>query len=333
MSRLHVSSWAARFRFLGVALSLALPAAAQRPEATAEQLFQEGRQLMQDGKIKEGCAKLAQSQKLDPAAGTLLNLGECYEKNKQIASALSSYKQAWELARERKRADWTSFAEERMRELEPRVPRVRVTGALPQGAHAELDGRPIDLTDTGVVLRVDAGEHRVTVVSGERELMTRTFVAVEGKTEEVVVEGTQKKSAAPGPQPPPVSVPPPSSNESSAPGVAPAVWIVGGSGLAAAALGGVFLGVREAQVSSIVSDCGPSGSALPASRYQGCVDRGSSVGTMMGLSIAAFSLGAVLLGSALVMHLTSGPGDVRKDASVRASCFPGIGAASCVVRF
>lgn len=314
----------------GVVFAMAGLARAQHPEATAEQLFQEGRQLMQEGKYKEGCPKLAQSQRLDPAAGTLLNLGECYEKNNQLASAISSYKQAWELARERKRSDWTSFAEERMRALEPRVPRVRISGALPAGAHAELDGRPIEYAESQIVLRVDVGEHRLVVVSGERELVARTFVAAEGRTDDVSLDDGPKKG---GPSPPanPPKVP---AKETSGGGPSPAVWILGGASLGALALGGILLGVREGQVSSIVSDCGASGTALPAARANDCNDRGSGVGTTTALSIAAFGAGAVLAGSALVVYLTSNSSDARKETSrLRASCLPGFGGASCVVRF
>ncbi len=60
----------------------ASPASAQdaaKKKKSAELLFQEGQQLIKDGKHAAACPKFEQSQKLDPAIGTLLNLAHCYE--------------------------------------------------------------------------------------------------------------------------------------------------------------------------------------------------------------------------------------------------------------
>src|SRR5262249_43923611 len=49
------------------------PAWAQRADAGA--LFDQGRELMEQGKTAEACAAFEQSMKLDPQRGTLYNLG------------------------------------------------------------------------------------------------------------------------------------------------------------------------------------------------------------------------------------------------------------------
>lgn len=293
--------------------------------ASAEQLFQEGRQLMQENRFKEACPKLAQSQALDPAAGTLLNLGECYEKAGQLATAFTTYKLAWQAASERKRPDWVSFAEERMRSLEPKLPRLRITGQKPPGTHVELDGRPLpeDLTGT---LRVDPGDHRIVVVDRDREIAVHTVHATEGVTTDVSLDepGTPKPVPPPA-TPPPRVVPPPS--PASGGGVAPAVWILGASSLVSLAVGGIFLGVREGQVSSIVSDCGKDGTVLPPAKFASCSDRSVAVPTA--LSIAGFGLGAALGLTALIVHFTSNSGSKEPMAM----CAPGVGGGSCTVRF
>src|SRR5436305_1863991 len=79
----------------------------------AQALFEEGRRLMAAGKYAEACPKLAASQKLDPGAGTLLNLASCYEKAGQNASSWATFKEAAAAARQSGHADWEKAAREK----------------------------------------------------------------------------------------------------------------------------------------------------------------------------------------------------------------------------
>ena len=63
--------------------SLALAGPDER--IAAEALFDEGKSLMIEGKLAVACEKLEQSQRIDPAVGTLLYLAECYEKSGRTA--------------------------------------------------------------------------------------------------------------------------------------------------------------------------------------------------------------------------------------------------------
>ena len=71
-------------------------AAAQPTTASAEAdtLFDQGRSLMEAGKIAEACAAFDASQKLSPAVSTLLNLARCREQNQQLATASGLYRDA-----------------------------------------------------------------------------------------------------------------------------------------------------------------------------------------------------------------------------------------------
>src|SRR5690349_1387185 len=74
--------------------SLARMAHAQPAAAQAETLFDRGRDLLAAGKIAEACDAFESSQNLDPQLTTLLNLADCREKNKQLASAWGHFLEA-----------------------------------------------------------------------------------------------------------------------------------------------------------------------------------------------------------------------------------------------
>lgn len=110
-------------------LSEVASADAQPVGAQADVLFREGRNLMADGKIPEACVAFEQSQKLDPAVTTLINLAACRERLGQLATA-------WELLREAERQAQSAndeaatqlhiIALERAAKLELRVSRLTI---------------------------------------------------------------------------------------------------------------------------------------------------------------------------------------------------------------
>ena len=76
-----------------VVAALLLGATRARADATteADALFDEGLKAMDAGDHAAACAKFGESQRLDPAAGTLLHLGNCYEKVGKTASAWATF--------------------------------------------------------------------------------------------------------------------------------------------------------------------------------------------------------------------------------------------------
>lgn len=131
--------------------------------AAAEQLFLEGRKDVERGAVDEGCSKLARSQSLDPSAGTLLNLADCYERQGKIATAWSSFREAARAASDRKRADWEELAEARARALEPRLSKivVVVSADAPRDLRVIVDDVELPREAFGAAVPREVGSHRI----------------------------------------------------------------------------------------------------------------------------------------------------------------------------
>jgi hypothetical protein len=98
---------------------------ADEPEV-AEQLFREGHALLKEHRYSEACPKFAESQRRDPASGTLLALAYCQELASLLASAQASYVAAAELARAEKQDDRERAATERAQALTERLSTVTI---------------------------------------------------------------------------------------------------------------------------------------------------------------------------------------------------------------
>src|SRR5262245_63210105 len=85
-------------------------------DAGAEALFRAGREAAEKGDYASACARFEESHRLEPAAGTVFNLADCYEKRGQVASAWQRYREV----KERLPAgdERVTFAEGRIKALE-----------------------------------------------------------------------------------------------------------------------------------------------------------------------------------------------------------------------
>lgn len=134
-----------------VALALATTAAhAQTPErgdeagpASADELFSEGREAMREGDFVRACPKFAESQRLDPSLGTLLNLGLCEEQLGDLVSALAHLRAFVEQAPSGD--DRLAAASEQLTSLDRRVPRIdlRLAPDASPLTQITIDGAPL----------------------------------------------------------------------------------------------------------------------------------------------------------------------------------------------
>jgi len=128
----------------------------------ASRLFDEGVKLLDAGRVAEACPKLEASQRLEPAAGTLLNLAACYERSGRRVLALTTFRAAAEAAHARGRADWERTADEHAQSLAAVVPTLTITPADPrESLELRVDGAVV----TAASVPVEPGTHTVGATS------------------------------------------------------------------------------------------------------------------------------------------------------------------------
>jgi hypothetical protein len=186
---------------VAVALSTALPAAADGTDpAAAAALFQEGRDAAKRGDYASACPKLADSYRLDPAPGTLLNLADCNEHLGKLASAWQLFQQAAEhLTPTDTRMP---VAKQRIAALEARLPRLAVSlsADAPPGTKVTRDAVELGGGSLNTALPVDPGEHVVVATAPDREDRRYTVKVEQGKTERLVVEPGDPVVRSPAPK-------------------------------------------------------------------------------------------------------------------------------------
>jgi hypothetical protein len=164
----------------GVCLWLAAPAARAQgddPRAIAEALFRSGRELMAAGDLSEACAKFAESNRIDPKPGTLMNLALCHEKAGRTASAWAEYVQAAEISRRAGQDERERVANERAHSLEATLPHLVIDSSAGPDAAITLDDQPIGAGAFGTPIPVDPGEHVVAATAPGKDAFHETVTA------------------------------------------------------------------------------------------------------------------------------------------------------------
>jgi hypothetical protein len=213
--------------------------------ALAEMLFFTGKGMMGDGRIAQACPKFAESYRLDPAAGTLLNLAVCHDKEGKIASAWGEFRQALAEAKRANRQDRIDLANEAITRIEPDLPYVAITvppGVVVPGLEIQRNGVPLQAGAWNTELPIDPGTNEI--------LVTAPLYKPEKKT--VTLDKKQHLSVTIDPlELAPVEKPPPpfwTSQRKLGAGV-----LVGG--VVVAAVGAVFGGLALGQKSTSDQNC------------------------------------------------------------------------------
>jgi hypothetical protein len=148
--------------FFLAALALAPRVARAGDPVAAEALFRAGRAAVQRGDHRAACARFAESQRLEPAAGTLINLGDCKAKLGLWAASFQHYQEALDRLGEDTRVP---LVREKMKGVAPHVSRLEIELApgAPTGLAVLRDGESVGAASLGLALPVESGTHVVEV--------------------------------------------------------------------------------------------------------------------------------------------------------------------------
>ena len=302
--------------------------AGAQEQAAAEALFQDARQLMQDGKFAEACPKLVDSNKLDPAVGTLLYLGECYEKNGQSASAWATFQAAAESAHKAAQPERARVASDRASALLAKLSKITITVAAQArtaGLEVKRDGTDVGEATWGVGVPVDPGEHVIVAKApGKKDWSQTVRVEPDGKIAAVEIPAledaptAQPQAVGTGPtavaQPFPTDAkldqgPSPSHGNSQR----VIAFVAGGVGVLGLAAGTVFGLEAKSKENQSATDCSPS---APTQCNQAGVDLRHQGHNAATLSNVGFTVGVVGLLGGAALYFTAPSHSTPTAASV-----------------
>jgi hypothetical protein len=298
----RVASHARRSRcsFVGVSAWLlsASPCLAEEGDAAvADALFRAGREAIELNDPETAFKRFKESYRLDPAAGTLLNLADCEIALGRLADAGEHYRRILDTLDPVD--DRIPLVRDRLAALEPRIPKLELSlvSSAPPGTEVMRDGVRLTPASFGISLPQNVGQHELVFRSSGHLPSRYTLVLAEGETRHVVV--------APGPAAAPPPVPPapaPSSPHERAPESATPVaayWLLG-AGSAAAVATGVFAWRYAAESATVDRHC-PT--------VHGCDDEGlRAAGLASFLETAAIATGItalVCIGGGLTLTWTA----------------------------
>jgi hypothetical protein len=270
----------------------------QSGSTAAQALFETGRQLMEQGRLDEACPKLEESQRLEAATGTLLNLALCREQQGRSATAWLLYKDVLALATREGNAEREAIARQRLEALGKSLSTLTLPWPAdpPEGLWLTLDGVRMSSAVAGTRIPVDPGDHLLQVgASGRRTAAVLIHVGKDASHLQVRLPELERErpiisaSAAP-----PVT---PATSTSISPAV-PTRWIlqgaaigVGLSGLAA----GTYFGLRAASEWDVRNERCREGCDEKAVAAADRAERAALMSTVsFGIGIAALVAGGYL---------------------------------------
>jgi hypothetical protein len=218
----------------GASLAVTAPALAAPVSAhsTAVRHFEAGRKLVESGKPDQAIREFRMSLDAEATVGAWLNFGECHEALQQWQEAYEAYRSAQALAAQL-RDDRLSHARDSADRVLSKAVRLTIPTSPDPDTKLEIDGVLVPRERWSAILLSPDAAHKI-VVRGSAGEMLRDVQGHAGEnvplTIELVVPAQPKAS-------PSNDKPPPADHDKSQRTIG---YIVGGAGLAIAAVGGIF---------------------------------------------------------------------------------------------
>ena len=269
--------------------------------ALGEALFREGRTLMAAGDVNAACPKFAESNRIDPKLGTLMNLALCHEKIGRSASAWAEYTQAASLAQRAGQSDREKVALARAAELESALSHVVIDADPKAGASVTLDDQPVGPAAYGTRIPINPGKHVLHATAAGMTPFEQSF-RVEQGAPVTTLKVPALEPAPRGPEPQPAPEAPGTAAPTTSSGARTVGFVVGGAGIVLAGLGAYFGARAFSDKNAAENGCGAT-FCTPAGN-----DATSSMKTDEMLSTIGVVAGVVAVGAGLSLVLWN-PGE------------------------
>lgn len=293
-------------------------AVAQDAATVAEGLFREGVELLRSGAVDEACAKLGESQRLDPSSGTLLNLADCHEKQGKTATAWAEFLAASRLAASQGRPERADEAKRRAQLLEPKLAYLKVVlSEKAPGTTVTLDSVTLEASALGSKIPVDPGKRTVVVAAPGYEPVTLTVTITERDAQTLTVPRLQREPATTpsGTKAPAPAEPATKPGAGTSPPIAG--YVIGGVGVVALGAGGVFALLARSAYQDAEAQCPTRTACSPsAMKVRDKAETRANIANVgVGVGVAAVAVGTVLI----LTHSSSDSGARSPRRSVRLS--------------
>jgi tetratricopeptide (TPR) repeat protein len=261
------------------------PFAEDEGPSPAQVLFEAGRDAMKRGEHELACKKFTESYHEEPAPGTLLNLGNCEERQGKLSAALKRYQEAVDqLEPDDPRA---AFARKRAEELERKIPTltVSVSATAPEKIRVTRNGEPLT-TELGTPVRLDPGNFVVVAEATGYHPRVYQLSLAPGDTEQLsVAVGERIEADAP-----------PATDLSSR---TIAGYVLLATGAASGAASGTFAWLTHSEYSTVRERCDVGERVCRDATGQTAAETGATYETLAyvfgGVAVVSLSIGGYLL--------------------------------------